>query len=380
MDRIEDLQERLHQLEKEHATLNSEYMIMAADFDNFRISKTRDQDDLKTRLTCSTLSEILPVVDNFERARQQLNPEGEEAQELHRSYQGLYKQLVEVLKTLGVTPMLVVDETFDPTFHEAVMREPSDEKAEDIVIEELKRGYYLNDRVLRHAQVKVSMGPDPRASKDDDSWVRGTYQSLLGREADEEGLNYWKGALAGGQSRGDVVANIKRESEYKDKFLGEAYRNLFDRDVDAEGLDYWRKQMEQGQSEDSIISNLKRSDEFVRRQQIPNRINPNSMRDTLSQKDSLGIMHDVYDQTISSKDRNQFEIDLPQALRILGINQVSQIQEYDLDYWHQKKYKEIAISKLSNSEKNDQLILLNSAKEEIDRNTKDFIISFLRTN
>ena len=158
---------RLQQLEKEHETLNSQYMRIAADFDNFRKRQSRDQDDLKIQLTCSTLSEILPIVDNFERARQQLNPEGEEAQALHRSYQGLYKQLVEVLKQLGVAPMRVVDQTFDPTLHEAVMREPSDEKAEDIIIEELQRGYHLNGRVLRHALVKVSMGPGPKSSNED---------------------------------------------------------------------------------------------------------------------------------------------------------------------------------------------------------------------
>ncbi len=138
-----DTEARLQQLEKEHETLNSQYMRIAADFDNFRKRQTRDQDDLKIQLTCSTLSEILPIVDNFERARQQLNPEGEEAQALHRSYQGLYKQLVEVLKQLGVAPMRVVDQTFDPTLHEAVMREPSNEKAEDIIIEELQRGLWL---------------------------------------------------------------------------------------------------------------------------------------------------------------------------------------------------------------------------------------------
>jgi len=152
---------RLEQLEKEHETLRSQYMRIAADFDNFRKRQSRDQDDLKLQLTCSTLSEILPVVDNFERARQQLEPEGDEAKALHRSYQGLYKQLVEVLKQLGVAPMRVVDQPFDPNLHEAVLREPSDEKPEDIVLEELQRGYHLNGRVLRHALVKVSMGPGP---------------------------------------------------------------------------------------------------------------------------------------------------------------------------------------------------------------------------
>jgi len=162
-----DTESRLQQLEKEHETLNSQYTRIAADFDNFRKRQTRDQDDLKIQLTCSTLSEILPIVDNFERARQQLNPEGEEAQALHRSYQGLYKQLVEILKQLGVSPMRVVDQAFDPSLHEAVMREPSDAKAEDIVIEELQRGYHLNGRVLRHALVKVSMGPGPKAANEE---------------------------------------------------------------------------------------------------------------------------------------------------------------------------------------------------------------------
>jgi len=166
-NKVPDTEARLQQLEKEYATLNSQYMRIAADFDNFRKRQTRDQDDLKIQLTCTTLSEILPVVDNFERARQQLNPEGEEAQALHRSYQGLYKQLVEVFKQLGVAPMRVVDQAFDPSLHEAVMREPSDEKAEDIVIEELQRGYHLNGRVLRHALVKVSMGPGPKTANEE---------------------------------------------------------------------------------------------------------------------------------------------------------------------------------------------------------------------
>ncbi len=150
---------RLEQLEKEHETLKSQYMRIAADFDNFRKRQSRDQDDLRLQLTCNTLSEILPVVDNFERARQQINPESEEALTLHRNYQNLYKQLVDVLKKLGVAPMKVVGQTFDPTLHEALLREPSEKMVEDTILEELVRGYHLNGRVLRHAQVKVSMGP-----------------------------------------------------------------------------------------------------------------------------------------------------------------------------------------------------------------------------
>jgi len=158
---ISNTDARLEQLEKEHETLKSQYVRIAADFDNFRKRQSRDQDDLKIQLICKALSSILPIVDNFERARQQLKPESEEAQTLHRSYQGLYKQLVDVLKQQGVAPMRVVGQRFDPNLHEAVLREPNDEYEEDINIEELQRGYHLDGKVLRHALVKVSMGPGP---------------------------------------------------------------------------------------------------------------------------------------------------------------------------------------------------------------------------
>ena len=159
--RVRELETELEALKAEHETVRSQYMRIAADFDNFRKRQSRDQDDLRVQIACSTLSEILPVVDNFERARQQLEPQAEEAQTIHRSYQGLYKQLVDVFKQLGVSPMRVEGEPFDPNLHEAVLREPSDEHSEDVVIAELQRGYHLNGRVLRHALVKVSMGPGP---------------------------------------------------------------------------------------------------------------------------------------------------------------------------------------------------------------------------
>jgi len=162
-NRVQQLEAKLAALQAEHETLRGQYVRIAADFDNFRKRQSRDQDDLRLQITCTTLSEILPVVDNFDRARQQLNPQSEEAQALHRSYQNLYKQLVDVFKQLGVSPMRVEGEPFDPNLHEAVLREPSHDHAEDLVIEELQRGYRLNERVLRHALVKVSMGPGPEA-------------------------------------------------------------------------------------------------------------------------------------------------------------------------------------------------------------------------
>jgi molecular chaperone GrpE len=162
-ERVRQLEAELAALQAEHESVRGQYMRIAADFDNFRKRQSRDKEDLKLQITCTTVAEILPVVDNFERARQQLNPQHEEAQALHGSYLALYRQLVDVLKQLGVAPMRVEGEPFDPNLHEAVLREPSEEHPEDVVIAELQRGYSLQERVLRHALVKVSMGPGPGA-------------------------------------------------------------------------------------------------------------------------------------------------------------------------------------------------------------------------
>jgi molecular chaperone GrpE len=163
--RIAELEAQLEALRSDNESLRSQYMRIAADFDNFRKRQSRDHDELRLQITSTTLGEILPVVDNFDRARQQLNPQHEEAQTIHRSYQGLYRQLVEVFKQLGVSPMRVEGEPFDPNLHEAVLREESEHHPEDVVIEELQRGYHINGKVLRHALVKVSMGPGPAAQQ-----------------------------------------------------------------------------------------------------------------------------------------------------------------------------------------------------------------------
>ncbi|PSB36738.1 nucleotide exchange factor GrpE [Aphanothece minutissima] len=168
-DRVSQLEAELAALRSENESLKGQYMRIAADFDNFRKRQSRDKEDQRLHITCTTLTEILPVVDNFDRARQQLNPQSEEAQSLHRSYQNLYKQLVDVFKQLGVSPMRVEGEPFDPSLHEAVLREPSEEHPEDVVIEELQRGYHLDGRVLRHALVKVSMGPGPAGGSRSDA-------------------------------------------------------------------------------------------------------------------------------------------------------------------------------------------------------------------
>nr|WP_289623815.1 nucleotide exchange factor GrpE [Desertifilum tharense] len=141
--------------------LNNQSIRIAADFDNFRKRTQKEKEEFEQQVKCSTLKELLPVVDNFERARSQIKPQSEAEMSIHKSYQSVYKQLVDCLKRIGVSPMRSEGKEFDPNLHEAVMREATDQYEEGVVMEELMRGYLLGDRVLRHAMVKVAAAPEP---------------------------------------------------------------------------------------------------------------------------------------------------------------------------------------------------------------------------
>lgn len=166
----EALKAKLEEINQQSDALKNHSMRMAADFDNFRKRTAKEKEDLEQQIKRVTITELLPVVDNFERARSQIKPQNDGEMGIHKSYQGVYKQLVDSLKRLGVSAMRPEGQEFDPNFHEAVMREPSNEYPEGAVIEQLVRGYFLGERVLRHAMVKVASAPEtPSESSDETS-------------------------------------------------------------------------------------------------------------------------------------------------------------------------------------------------------------------
>ncbi|MBH8553933.1 nucleotide exchange factor GrpE [Nostocaceae cyanobacterium CENA357] len=150
------LTQQVESLKTQLEERSTQYMRIAADFENYRKRTQKEKEELDAQVKRNTILELLPIVDNFERARSHLKPQSEGEMTMHKSYQGVYKQLVDSLKRLGVSPMRPEGQEFDPNLHEAVMREPTDEHPEGTVLEELVRGYYLGDRVLRHAMVKVA--------------------------------------------------------------------------------------------------------------------------------------------------------------------------------------------------------------------------------
>lgn len=153
---IAALEAQIAQLKTQLEDRNGQYLRLTADFENFRKRTSREKEDLEVQIKCNTISNLLEVVDNFERARAQIKPQNDGEMAVHKSYQSVYKQLVEAMKRIGVAPMRAEGKEFDPNLHEAVMRESTDEYADGTVIEELVRGYVLGERVLRHAMVKVA--------------------------------------------------------------------------------------------------------------------------------------------------------------------------------------------------------------------------------
>ncbi|MDJ0598373.1 MAG: nucleotide exchange factor GrpE [Crocosphaera sp.] len=165
-EQIEGLQNKLQEQAQQYDLLKNSHIRLTAEFDNYRKRTAKEKQDLETIVKRNTIGELLSVVDNFERARNTINPSNDGEAMIHKSYQGVYKNLVDSLKRLGVSPMRPEGQVFDPLYHEAMLREYTDEYPEGTVIEELMRGYLLGDQVLRHAMVKVAAPKPTEAPKE----------------------------------------------------------------------------------------------------------------------------------------------------------------------------------------------------------------------
>ncbi|MDY7012867.1 MAG: nucleotide exchange factor GrpE [Cyanobacteriota bacterium] len=163
------LEQQIEERDRQLETYKNQLVRTAADFDNFRKRTLKEKEDLEHRVRRETIVELLPAVDNFERARSQIKPANDGEMAIHKSYQGVYKDLVNGLKRIGVAAMRPEGQPFDPNYHEAMMQVQTDEYPEDTVIEQLVRGYLLGEKVLRHAMVKVAAPKDPVVPSEEES-------------------------------------------------------------------------------------------------------------------------------------------------------------------------------------------------------------------
>jgi len=141
-------------LRQEKDALQDRLLRTAAEFDNYRKRIDRERRDLSEFAAADVLTELLPILDSFERALQA--PAPPEAEALRKGVELIHKQMLELLRKRGVRPIEALGADFDPNFHQAVIHEASGEHREGEVMQELQRGYMLGDRLLRPAMVKVA--------------------------------------------------------------------------------------------------------------------------------------------------------------------------------------------------------------------------------
>ena len=144
------------QLRQEIADLRDRSMRTLADFDNFRKRSERERQELRRYALFEPLRELLTVSDNLGLA---LSAQGS-AEDLKRGVEMIHRQMQELMRRFGVTEIPAVGQPFDPTLHEAVSREERADTRVPTVVEELRRGYRMHDRLLRPAMVKVAVPPE----------------------------------------------------------------------------------------------------------------------------------------------------------------------------------------------------------------------------
>ena len=144
-----------NELQKKYEELNNQYIRLAADFDNYRKRQAQERESLLKYGAENTLKKIIEVLDNFERGAK-ANETIEDCEKVKESFNLVHKQLLDVLSKAGLEVIEAEGKEFDPNFHEAVMQTPTSEYPEHTVINELQKGYKLEDRVLRPALVNVA--------------------------------------------------------------------------------------------------------------------------------------------------------------------------------------------------------------------------------
>jgi molecular chaperone GrpE len=144
------------QLQKERDDYYDRLLRKTAEFDNYRKRTDRERQQLSEAAAADLLQDLLPLVDDLDRA---LRAEiGDDTEALRRGVELIHKQLLELLRKRGVKPIEALGADFDPHYHMAVAHEPAEGRREGEVVEEFRRGYMLGDRLLRPAMVKVAKG------------------------------------------------------------------------------------------------------------------------------------------------------------------------------------------------------------------------------
>lgn len=141
------------QLSQELAEAKDKYLRLFAEFDNYKKRTARERLELIRTASEDVVAKLLPVLDDFDRAKKNAEQGGESFSE---GVQLVYQKLFQVLNSVGLKAMDSEEIEFDPELHEAITKIPAqDEKMKGKIIDHVEKGYYLNDKIIRHAKVVI---------------------------------------------------------------------------------------------------------------------------------------------------------------------------------------------------------------------------------
>lgn len=152
---IEEYKQKVSELESKLAEEEDRYLRLRADFDNLRRRTQLDREAQEKYRAQSLLTDLLPVLDNFERALQ-VEVTSDDAVALYKGIDMVYRSFVDAMNKEGLELIPAEGVQFDPTVHQAVMQESDSEKESGIILRELQKGYKLKDRVIRPSMVSVN--------------------------------------------------------------------------------------------------------------------------------------------------------------------------------------------------------------------------------
>ena len=160
--------EQLKAKEKETQEIREKMLRLQADFENIRKRLDREKIEFIKYSNEQIIKDLIPFVDDFQRAFAAAD-KTKDFNVLHRGVEMILTHLLALLKDKGLSAMDTIGKPFNPAYHEAMLQVETDEYPENAVVEELQKGYLLNDRVIRTAKVKVAKAKEAAASPDNEN-------------------------------------------------------------------------------------------------------------------------------------------------------------------------------------------------------------------
>ncbi len=153
-----DAEAEIQKLIEERDSLQDRLLRRQAEFENYRKRADRERSEYVQSASAELIRELLNVLDSFDLAIRNAASEGSAGEDMLRGLDLVYKQFLDTLGRFGLKAIEAKGQTFDPNFHQAISTVPSDDVPENTVVEEFRRGYTLNGKLLRAAMVSVSAG------------------------------------------------------------------------------------------------------------------------------------------------------------------------------------------------------------------------------